>query len=107
MDSSRLRSRSTLSYQGPLERSEAPRPQGGASRRGNFVHIVPLDPAYPALAGRGTFRSDNAPNYQRPQNLGRMEFHEAGLTRFIPLVMDIIAIKRWRFYEWNFRNRIE
>ena len=31
---------------------EAPRPQGGASRKGNFVHIVPLDPAYKAgLAG--------------------------------------------------------
>ncbi len=27
---------------------EAPRPQGGASRRGNFVHTVPLDPAYKA-----------------------------------------------------------
>ncbi len=25
--------------------------------KGNFVHIVPLDPAYPALAGRGRFRS--------------------------------------------------
>ena len=45
--------------------SEAPRPQGGASRarsgkqnvsKGSFIHIVPLDPAYPALAGRGTFR---------------------------------------------------
>jgi hypothetical protein len=31
---------------------EAPRPQGGASRRGSFVHTVPLDPAYKAgLAG--------------------------------------------------------
>jgi hypothetical protein len=32
---------------------EAPRPyKGGASRKGNFVHIVPLDPAYKAgLAG--------------------------------------------------------
>jgi len=27
---------------------EAPRPQGGASREGNFVIIVPLDPAYRA-----------------------------------------------------------
>ena len=27
-----------------------------ASREGNFVHIVPLNPAYPALAGRGTCR---------------------------------------------------
>ncbi len=25
---------------------EAPRPQGGASRKGSFVYIVPLDPAY-------------------------------------------------------------
>jgi hypothetical protein len=32
--------------------NEAPRPQGGASRKGSFVHIVPLDPAYKAgLAG--------------------------------------------------------
>jgi hypothetical protein len=31
---------------------EAPRPQGGASRKGNFVDIVPLNPAYkPGLAG--------------------------------------------------------
>jgi len=31
---------------------EAPRPQGGASRKGNFIYIVPLDPAYKAgLAG--------------------------------------------------------
>jgi hypothetical protein len=31
---------------------EAPRPQGGASRKGNFVHIVSLDPAYKVgLAG--------------------------------------------------------
>ncbi len=37
---------------------EAPRPQGGASRQGIIIHIVPLDPAYPSLAGRGTFRSD-------------------------------------------------
>jgi hypothetical protein len=32
--------------------SEAPHPQGGASRKGNFIRIVPLDPAYKAgLAG--------------------------------------------------------
>ena len=30
------------------EISEAPHPQGGASRKGSFVHIVPLDPAYKA-----------------------------------------------------------
>jgi len=35
-----------------LAKSEAPRPQGGASRKGNFILIVPLDPAYKAgLAG--------------------------------------------------------
>jgi hypothetical protein len=27
---------------------EAPRPQGGASRKGSFVHIAPLDPTYKA-----------------------------------------------------------
>jgi hypothetical protein len=32
--------------------------KGGASREGNLIYIVPLDPAYPALAGRGTFRSE-------------------------------------------------
>jgi len=32
--------------------SEAPRLQGGASRKGNLIYIVPLDPAYKAgLAG--------------------------------------------------------
>jgi hypothetical protein len=42
--------------------SEAPRPQGGASRQCNIIYIVPLYPAYPARAGRGTFRS--RPNHQ-------------------------------------------
>jgi hypothetical protein len=29
-----------------------PRPKGGASRKGNLIHIVPLNPAYKAgLAG--------------------------------------------------------
>jgi hypothetical protein len=46
--------------------NEAPRPQADASRarsgerdasKGNIVLIMPLDPAYPALAGRGTCRS--------------------------------------------------
>jgi hypothetical protein len=31
-----------------------PAHKGGASRRGYFIHMVPLDPAYPASAGRGT-----------------------------------------------------
>ena len=35
---------------------EAPRPQAGASRKRIIFLIVPLDPAYPALAGRGTCR---------------------------------------------------
>jgi len=29
---------------------------GEAPREGGFIHIVPLDPAYLALAGRGTFQ---------------------------------------------------
>jgi hypothetical protein len=46
--------------------SEAPRPESGASRarsgepkasKGDIVLIVPLDPVYPASAGRGTCRS--------------------------------------------------
>jgi hypothetical protein len=58
--------------------NEAPRPQGGASRarsgeqdasQGSFVHIVPLDPTYPALAGRGTFR---------PTSFSRIFKHQRG-----------------------------
>jgi hypothetical protein len=44
---------------GDSELFEAPRPQGGASRKGDFIYIVPLDPAYPAWAGRGISRSTN------------------------------------------------
>jgi len=56
--------RSPSSFQSAV--CEAPRPQGGASRarsgeqnvsKRNFILMVPLDPAYPALAGRGTCRS--------------------------------------------------
>ena len=39
--------------------NEAPLPEGGASRKGNFAHIVPLDP--PKRRGlRGTFRPERA-----------------------------------------------
>jgi hypothetical protein len=38
---------------------EASRLQGGASRQGMISYIIPLAPAYPALAGWGTFRSNN------------------------------------------------
>ncbi len=42
---------------------EAPRPQGGASRKGNLIYIVPLDPAYKAgLAGHLPVKS--MPNAQ-------------------------------------------
>jgi hypothetical protein len=42
----------------PMTESEAPRPQAGASRKGNFVHIVLLDPAYKAgLAGHVPVKS--------------------------------------------------
>jgi len=41
-----------LGYHEGIQMSEAPRPQGGASRKGNLIYIVPLDPAYKAgLAG--------------------------------------------------------
>jgi hypothetical protein len=44
-----------------FELIEAPRPQGGASRKGNFVHIVPLDPAYKAgLAGHVPVKIQNS-----------------------------------------------
>ena len=36
--------------------NEAPRQKGGASRKGNFINIVPLDPAY-KTGLRGTCRS--------------------------------------------------
>jgi len=40
--------------------SEAPRPQGGASRKGNLIYIVPLDPAYKAgLAGHLPVKADH------------------------------------------------
>jgi hypothetical protein len=40
--------------------SEAPGPQGGASRKGNFILIVLLDPAYKAgLAGHLPVKSEN------------------------------------------------
>jgi len=43
--------RAVMSQQ-PSRLCEAPRPQGWASRKGSFVHIVPLDPACKAgLAG--------------------------------------------------------
>jgi hypothetical protein len=39
-------------YRYVIKMSEAPRPQGGASRQGMIVHIVPLYPAYETgLAG--------------------------------------------------------
>ncbi len=39
---------------------EAPRPQAGASRKGNIVLIVPLDPAYKAgLAGHLPAKNKN------------------------------------------------
>ena len=46
--------------------SEAPRPQAGASRKGNIVLIVPLDPAYEAgLAGHLPAKDkDSPPNLQ-------------------------------------------
>ena len=47
--------------------SEAPRPQGAASRRGSFLHIVPLDPAYKAgLAGHVPAKDkDSTPGHLR------------------------------------------
>ncbi len=39
-------------------------PEVGASREGNGVLIVPLNPAYPASAGRGTCRPRNSTQQQ-------------------------------------------
>jgi hypothetical protein len=51
---------------------EAPRPQGGASRKGSFAYIVPLDPAYKAgLAGHAPAKgmsSLNPPNSRSVQH---------------------------------------
>jgi len=45
---------------------EAPRPQGEASRKGNFILIVPLDPAYKAgLAGHLPVMKDTRSSYNR------------------------------------------
>ncbi len=52
-----------------FEISEAPRPQGGASRKGGLIYIVPLDPAYkaglarhlPARMGPSSFKDDLVP----------------------------------------------
>ena len=44
---------------GPFDRADSPEYVEWASRQGIIVYIVPLYPAYPALAGRGTFRSQN------------------------------------------------
>jgi hypothetical protein len=44
---------------GSFDRAHGPEYVEWASRQGIIVHIVPLYPAYPALAGRGTFRSQN------------------------------------------------
>jgi hypothetical protein len=66
---------------------EAPRPQGGASRarsgeqnvsQGNFLYIVPLDPAYPARAGRGTCRSTSEWDLHRIQSEGVFFRREIG-----------------------------
>ena len=44
----------------PHKTCEAPRPQGGASRKGYYhIHIVSLHPAYPALAGPGDVPDKN------------------------------------------------
>jgi hypothetical protein len=45
-----------LSDPKPELQSEVPRPLGGVSRHCNIIHIVPLNPAYPAFAGRVTVR---------------------------------------------------
>jgi hypothetical protein len=54
--------------------SEAPRPQGEASRKGNFVHIVPLDPAYKAgLAGHVPVTLWNSPEYLKAKRGKRIK----------------------------------
>jgi hypothetical protein len=51
---------------------------GGASRKGNFILIVPLDPAYPARAGRGTCRSTSEWDLHRIQSEGVFFRREIG-----------------------------
>jgi len=59
-----------------VEVNEAPWPQAGASREGNIVHIVPLDPAYPHLG------PDGAP---------------AGQVRSaVPVGLETHPLSRWR-----------
>jgi len=48
---------------------EAPRPQGGASRKGNLIYIVPLDPAYKAgLAGHLPVKAQSSNQFQNSNN---------------------------------------
>ena len=46
---------------GPFDRAHGPEYVEWASRKGDFFYIVPLDPVYPAQAGRGTCRSTSKP----------------------------------------------
>jgi hypothetical protein len=50
----------------PAQRAGLPGHASGEQNasKGSFVHIVPLNPAYPALAGRGTFRSKEGEDLQ-------------------------------------------
>ena len=74
--------------------SEAPRPQGGASRKRNTIFVVPLDPAYKAgLAGHLPVKSQfslnsssvDAGNYyvaHVEEGLGITDLVAGGLTFF-------------------------
>jgi hypothetical protein len=82
------------------QKSEAPRPQGGASRKGSFVHIVPLNPVYPALAGRGTFRPKRGSvpiSSQKKQPVFFFQGHSIlrKLSRGYTNTADTVIAKSW------------
>jgi hypothetical protein len=59
--------------------NEAPRPQGGASRKGDFVYVVPLNPTCKAgLTG-------HAPVIERGFLLRRMAFEGSDSRKFTAL----------------------
>jgi hypothetical protein len=69
---------------GPFDRAHGPEYVEWASRarsgeqdasKGSVIHIVPLNPAYPALAGRGTFRPSRIPWFLKFSVACSMQLH--------------------------------
>jgi hypothetical protein len=73
----------------PKSKCEAPRPQGGASRKRNTVFIVPLDPAYKAgLAGHLPVKG--MPNYKSKPSPRRGEGRSVRLDSDVTSPIDFV-----------------